>query len=83
MIIENGELGRDALAGKTAVVTGAGRGIGFEAARALVWLGARVAVAEIDRGDGKEAVARLESEFGAGNSMLVHTDVGRIRGFGG
>lgn len=79
MIIESGKLSRDALAGKTAVVTGAGRGIGFEAARALVWLGARVAVAEIDPGSGREAAARLESEFGSGSSVFVHADVGRRR----
>ncbi len=36
------------LRNKIAVITGAGRGIGFAAARAFVREGARVAVAEID-----------------------------------
>ena len=47
LIISTGSLTRSSLAGKAAVVTGAGRGIGLEAARALCWLGARVVVAEV------------------------------------
>jgi NAD(P)-dependent dehydrogenase (short-subunit alcohol dehydrogenase family) len=46
MIIANGTLARDAL--KDEVVAGAGRGIGFEACRGLLWLGALVVVAEVD-----------------------------------
>ena len=32
---------------KVAIITGAGRGIGKELARALAWLGAKVIIAEI------------------------------------
>jgi NADP-dependent 3-hydroxy acid dehydrogenase YdfG len=41
MLISTGKLKRDALAQQVVVVTGAGGGIGFEAARSLLWLGAR------------------------------------------
>ncbi len=53
MLISTGSLTRQSLAGQAAVVTGAGGGIGYEAARALIWLGARVVVAEIDSKTGK------------------------------
>jgi NAD(P)-dependent dehydrogenase (short-subunit alcohol dehydrogenase family) len=39
MLIEKGKLTPGLLSGKVAIVTGAGRGIGFESARALIWLG--------------------------------------------
>ncbi len=38
----------DALHGETVIVTGAGGGIGYEAARSLLWLGANVVIAEIN-----------------------------------
>ncbi|HSR32766.1 MAG TPA: hypothetical protein VLY63_19565 [Anaerolineae bacterium] len=49
MIIETGSLSRDSLWGKTAVITGAGGGVGYEAARSLLWLGCKVVIAEINR----------------------------------
>jgi NAD(P)-dependent dehydrogenase (short-subunit alcohol dehydrogenase family) len=76
MLISEGNLPRDALKNEVAVVSGAGRGIGLEAARALIWLGARVAIAEIDEQNGKTSVKNLEKEFGSGNAMFVKTDVG-------
>ena len=76
MTISRGNLKKDQLAGKVAVVTGAGRGIGFETARSLVWLGARVVIAEVDKTTGKRAEEAINEEFGAGCSFFVHTDVG-------
>ncbi len=76
MLIEKGNLPHNALEGEVAVVTGAGRGIGFEAARALLWLGAQVAMAEIDENNGRVAAQILEKEFGAGRAVFVRTDVG-------
>jgi NAD(P)-dependent dehydrogenase (short-subunit alcohol dehydrogenase family) len=75
MLIASGTLARDALAGKTVVVTGAGHGIGFEAARSLLWLGANVAIAEIDEAAGREAEARLAAEFAADRVLFLTTDV--------
>jgi NAD(P)-dependent dehydrogenase (short-subunit alcohol dehydrogenase family) len=76
LLISRGCLTPTHLAGRTAVVSGAGRGIGFEAARALLWLGARVVLAERDRGTGRAAEKRLRAEFERGRVLFVHTDVG-------
>ncbi len=76
MLIEKGNLHRNALDGRVAVVTGAGRGIGFETARALLWLGARVIVAEIDEILAREAERKLGQEFDATRIVAVATDIG-------
>ncbi len=76
MLIGSGTLNRKSLAGQVAVVTGAGGGIGYEAARALVWLGARVVIAEINGSTGRSAAARIEEEFGPCSALFVRTDVG-------
>ena len=76
MLISEGNLSRDSLKGEIAVVTGAGRGIGYEAARALVWLGANVVVAEVNENNGRIAAQSLEKEFGPGKAIFVKTDVG-------
>ena len=75
MLIASGTLARDALVGETVVVTGAGHGIGFEAARSLLWLGANVAIAEIDEAAGREAEARLAAEFAPDRVLFLTTDV--------
>lgn len=61
------------LAGKTAVVTGAGSGIGREAACALAASGARVVIAELNDTTGRETQA-LIAETG-GTSIFIRTDV--------
>ena len=66
----------DALSGETVLVTGAAGGIGFEAARSLLWLGANVIIAEIDQERGRWAEIRLEREFGKDRVIFIHTDVG-------
>ena len=76
MIIETGNLTRHSLAGRIAVVTGAGGGIGYEAARSLLWLGSKVVIAEINPKTGQQAAQRLNQEFGAGVALFVRTDVG-------
>jgi NAD(P)-dependent dehydrogenase (short-subunit alcohol dehydrogenase family) len=66
----------DALGGETVIVTGAGGGIGYEAARALLWMGANVIIAEINHQNGRKAECTLEAEFGKDRVLFVQTDVG-------
>jgi NAD(P)-dependent dehydrogenase (short-subunit alcohol dehydrogenase family) len=67
---------QDTLAGETVVVTGAGGGIGYEAARALLWLGANVIIAEINPTNGGNAAEALGKEFDSQRVLFVRTDVG-------
>jgi NAD(P)-dependent dehydrogenase (short-subunit alcohol dehydrogenase family) len=64
VLISEGNLPHDSLQGNVAVVTGAGRGIGYEAARALIWLGAKVVIADVNEKNGKTAAEIFEKEFG-------------------
>ena len=76
MLISEGKFSREALKNQVAVVTGAGRGIGYEAARALVWLGAKVVIAEIDEKNGKAVEESINREFGADKAFFISTDIG-------
>lgn len=76
MLIEKGTLTQDSLAGRVAVVTGAGRGIGLETARALLWLGASVVIAEIDEKLSCQAEADLGLEFDPARVAAIPTDIG-------
>ena len=76
LVISQIGLKPDALQGETVLVTGAGGGIGYEAARALLWLGARVVIAEINETNGKQAAEKLAAEFEPGRVAFVSTDVG-------
>ncbi len=60
------------LAEKVAIITGAGRGIGKELARALAWLGVKVIIAEIaDTGKKVEELIRSDG----GEALFIKTDV--------
>jgi len=76
LVIEQISLKPKALRGETVVVTGAGGGIGYEAARAFLWLGANVVIAEVNATNGERAEEKLGSEFDPARVMFVHTDVG-------
>jgi NAD(P)-dependent dehydrogenase (short-subunit alcohol dehydrogenase family) len=76
MLISTGRLTPKSLEGQTAIVTGAGRGIGYEAARSLVWLGARVVIAEIDKETGSNAAGAIQAEFGNDRVIFEQTNVG-------
>ena len=65
-----------ALRGETVIVTGAGGGIGYAAARALLWLGGNVVIAEINQQTGRNAEVELEKEFGKDRVMFVQADIG-------
>src|SRR5215210_2082194 len=58
--------------GRTVVVTGANSGIGLEAARPLVGLGAHVVLAVRDTAKGEDAAARLA---GPGSTSVVELDL--------
>jgi NAD(P)-dependent dehydrogenase (short-subunit alcohol dehydrogenase family) len=62
------------LAGKVAIVTGAGQGIGEGIARAFAREGAAVTVAEINPETGARVAEQLRSELGA-RAQFVATDV--------
>ena len=76
MIINKGNLTQNSLKGEVAVISGAGRGIGYEAARALVWLGAKVVIAEVNEKSGRAAEENINKEFGSGRALFVKTDIG-------
>lgn len=61
---------------KVAVITGAGGGIGFEAAHSLLWLGASVVIAEIDAKRGQNAEKVLSKMYGTDRVKFIRTDVG-------
>lgn len=63
MLIEKDKSLKDALKGKVILLTGSGGGIGFEAARAFVYMGARVIIAEVDEQKGVNAEQYLNSTF--------------------
>ena len=59
--------------GRTAVITGAGDGIGHGIARRFAREGAKVVVAEIDDEKGAAVAEELTAEFGTAAEFL-HTD---------
>ncbi|MEE9607074.1 MAG: glucose 1-dehydrogenase [Myxococcota bacterium] len=63
------------LNGRTALITGAGSGIGREAARLFAAEGANVVVADVDDRAGEETAAAIAAS--GARAHFVHTDVGR------
>jgi 3-oxoacyl-[acyl-carrier protein] reductase len=62
------------LAGKTAIITGAGKGIGRAAACLFAEEGASIVVADIDEGAARDAVAQVREA--GGTAMYTVGDVG-------
>jgi len=78
-LILTGNLTEKALEGKVAIVTGAGQGIGYEAARSLVWLGANVVIAEINKKEGRNAAQKINQETAKDLAFFIKTDVSKER----
>jgi NAD(P)-dependent dehydrogenase (short-subunit alcohol dehydrogenase family) len=70
-------LNQSALAGKVAVISGAGGGIGYEAARSLLWLGADVVIAEKNLQRLRNAKQVLSRIYGTNRVKCIRTDVGK------
>jgi NAD(P)-dependent dehydrogenase (short-subunit alcohol dehydrogenase family) len=75
MLLENNNYNRNALLDKTVLLTGGGGGIGFEAARAFSYMGAKVIIAEIDVAKGEQAQTLINGEFGSGSVDFFQTDL--------
>jgi NAD(P)-dependent dehydrogenase (short-subunit alcohol dehydrogenase family) len=75
MLIEKSRLTQSALKDKTVILTGGGGGIGYETARALVWLGANVVIAEIDGAKGSAAQSAINEEFACNRVEFYEIDL--------
>lgn len=64
------------LAGKVALVTGAGSGIGRACALSLAQAGAAVGVADLSPHSGAETVAAIQAQCGEGSALAMTMDVG-------
>ncbi|SHI12957.1 NAD(P)-dependent dehydrogenase, short-chain alcohol dehydrogenase family [Sporobacter termitidis DSM 10068] len=83
MLIDKSNLKKDSLEGKIVLLTGGGGGIGFEAGRALVRLGAEVILAEIDREKGAGAEKRINAELNTDRAHFFEADLSDEKQLGG
>ena len=67
---------RNVLDGKLAVITGAGGGIGREAAAVLVQMGARVVIAELDEAKGQQTCRWINGRAGREMAWSFAVDIG-------
>ncbi len=75
MLLEKNKYSRDVLLNKIVLLTGGGGGIGYEAARAFSYMGAKVIIAEIDAAKGERARVCINGEFGNSNIDFFQTDL--------
>ena len=72
LLTDDLKLDKSSFAGQVIVVTGAGRGIGMQVARAFAFLGGKVILAELFE-TGREAEQQIRAE--GGDALFVQTDV--------
>jgi short-subunit dehydrogenase len=75
LLIEKNKLPYQSLQNKTILITGAGGGIGFEAARSLAWMGINVVIAEINEEKGKHAEKMINEELKTQHAFFFHIDI--------
>ncbi|WP_346939785.1 SDR family NAD(P)-dependent oxidoreductase [uncultured Clostridium sp.] len=75
MLIEKNISFKNRLKDKVILLTGAGGGIGFETAKALVYMGAKVIVAEIDKRKMLYAQSTLDNIFGKNSVEFYEIDL--------
>ncbi|MGN9161924.1 SDR family NAD(P)-dependent oxidoreductase [Clostridium sulfidigenes] len=75
MLIEKNKSFKNNLEGKVILLTGAGGGIGFETTKALVYMGAKVIIAEIDKRKILCAQSALDSIFGKNSVEFYEIDL--------
>ncbi|RUT45330.1 SDR family oxidoreductase [Paenibacillus anaericanus] len=79
MLIEKSSFKRDHLKNVTVLLTGGGGGIGYEAARALTWLGANVVIAEIDTTTGMQAQTVINKELNTDKVWFYPIDICNVQ----
>ncbi len=75
MLLEKNNYSREALLNKIVLITGGGGGIGYEAARAFSYMGAKVILAEVNALRGIGVQAHVNEEFGNNNVDFFQTDL--------
>ncbi|WP_197068274.1 SDR family NAD(P)-dependent oxidoreductase [Candidatus Soleaferrea massiliensis] len=75
MLLEKHPGYKNALAGKTVLLTGAGGGIGFEAAKAFAYMGASVIIAEIDEKKGTAAAKHINDCYPQSETVYYQVDL--------
>ena len=65
----------DTFAGRVALITGAGQGIGRVFAKGFARAGAKIAIVELNEDSGRSVAAEVEAACGAGTVIAIRADV--------
>src|SRR3546814_2255510 len=64
----------DTFAGRVALITGAGQGIGRVFAKGFARAGAKIAIVELNEDSGRSVAAEVEAECGAGTVIAIRSE---------